>query len=141
MNVFKESSRRAPRKELFLLAKVIGEGERVSPNSQMNIIISDNSRLRRLNRKYRGKDKPTDVLSFDFRKVAGSSELGEIYISVDKAQSQALERGHSFKHEILSLACHGILHVLGYEHDNDKLERKMKERERHYLSEIRNQSS
>ena len=138
LNVYKESPRRAPRKELYRLAKVIGAGERVSANSQMNIIISDNSRLKKLNRKYRGKNKPTDVLSFDFRGVAGSSELGEVYISVEKAQSQAVERGHSFKHEILSLACHGILHVLGYEHDNDRLERKMKERERRYLSAIWN---
>ena len=138
LNVFKESSRRAPRKALYRLAKVICEGECVSPNSQMNVIISDNSRLKQLNRKYRGKNKPTDVLSFNFRNVAGSNEFGEVYISVEKAQSQALERGHSFKHEILSLACHGILHVLGYDHDNDKAERKMKERERRYLSAIQN---
>ena len=138
LNVLKESSRRAPRKALYRLAKVIGEGERISPNSLMNIIISDNTRLKQLNRKFRGKNKPTDVLSFDFRNVSGSNELGEVYISVEKAQSQALERGHSFKHEILSLACHGILHVLGYEHDSDKLEKKMKKRERLYLSAIRN---
>ena len=90
-------------------------------NLEFNIIIVDNEYIHTLNREYRGIDRPTDVISFalednkDFVEV-DHRVLGDIYISLDKAKSQAEEYGHSFKREICFLACHGLLHLLGYDH-------------------------
>lgn len=94
---------------------------------EFNIIIVDNERIHEINREYRNVDRETDVISFalednmdveykDFRL------LGDIYISIDKCYSQALDYGHSRVREICFLATHGILHLLGYDHmeENDE---------------------
>jgi probable rRNA maturation factor len=85
-----------------------------------------------LNRKYRGKDQPTDVLSFvaadeqpeDSGKtlnVGGSSEyLGDVVISTDTAVLQAREAKHSFEREVSELVIHGVLHLCGYDHETDR---------------------
>ena len=99
-------------------------------NAEFNIIIVDNKRIHEINREYRGIDRETDVISFalednkdviydDFRL------LGDIYISIDKATSQATEYGHSLLREICFLSTHGILHLLGYDHMNEKDEQEM----------------
>ena len=96
----------------------------------VNIIIVDNVEIRKINKEYRGIDRETDVISFalednmdvnytDFRL------LGDIYISIDKCYSQAMEYGHSRVREICFLATHGILHLLGYDHMNDVDEKEM----------------
>ena len=96
---------------------------------EFNIIIIDNERIHEINREYRNIDRETDVISFamedemdveytDFRL------LGDIYISIDRVISQALEYGHSELREICFLATHGILHLLGYDHmepDDEKV--------------------
>lgn len=90
-------------------------------NCVFNIIIVDNEYIHKLNKEYRGIDRPTDVISFaledhidevnlDFRM------LGDIYISLDKTIEQANEYGHSFLREICFLTVHGLLHLLGYDH-------------------------
>ena len=90
-------------------------------NILFNVIIIDNSRIREINREYRNIDRETDVISFALEddKTFNLDEirvLGDIYISIDKARSQALEYGHSFKRELSFLAIHGFLHLLGYDH-------------------------
>ena len=90
-------------------------------NILFNVIIIDNSRIREINRQYRNIDRETDVISFALEddKTFNLEEirvLGDIYISIDKARSQALEYGHSFKRELSFLAIHGFLHLLGYDH-------------------------
>lgn len=96
------------------------EEEKVK-NANFNIIIVDNDYIHKLNKEYRGIDRPTDVISFaledekdlvydDFRL------LGDIYISIDKAKEQAIEYEHSLKREICFLSVHGLLHLLGYDH-------------------------
>ncbi len=91
-------------------------------NPVFNITIVDNLRIREINKKYRKKDEETDVISFAFEEVSEFREsgnirfLGEIYISVDKAASQAKEYGHSIKRELCFLTVHGLLHILGYNH-------------------------
>lgn len=85
-----------------------------------NIIIVDNEYIHKLNRDYRKIDRPTDVITFaleDYEDIKLEHRmLGDIYISIDKAKSQAEEYGHSFKREICFLAVHGFLHLLGYDH-------------------------
>ena len=90
-------------------------------NLEFNIILVDNEYIHNLNRDYRGIDKPTDVITFALEDYDDHIKLerrilGDIYISLDKANSQAEEYGHSFKREICFLAVHGLLHLLGYDH-------------------------
>ena len=94
-----------------------------------NVIIVDNEYIHKLNKEYRGIDRPTDVISFALEdsediKYDDFRLLGDIYISLDKAKEQAEEYGHSFKREICFLAVHGLLHLLGYDHmekDEEKI--------------------
>ena len=88
---------------------------------EFNIIITDNEYIHKLNKEYRNIDRETDVISFALEddKLFPEIEtkmLGDIYISIDKAHSQAIEYGHSFKREICFLAVHGFLHLNGYDH-------------------------
>lgn len=90
-------------------------------NPTVSITIVDNERIKEINRDYRNKDSETDVISFAFEEAddyvyPDMRFLGEIYISIDKAKSQAEEYGHSLKREICFLTVHGLLHLLGYDH-------------------------
>jgi len=75
-----------------------------------------------LNRQYRGKDKPTDVLSFPLADTLQPSVLGDVVISVETAARQAQRRGHSLQEELQILLIHGILHLLGYDHEVSRRE-------------------
>lgn len=97
---------------------------------EFNIIIIDNEKIREINREYRNIDAETDVISFaledaDNIKIDDYRVLGDIYISIDKCYSQAMEYGHSRERELCFLATHGILHLLGYDHMNASDEEKM----------------
>ncbi len=95
--------------------------------------------MRRLNRDYRGIDRPTDVLSFAYHEgveIAVENEtchIGDVVISVDTASAAAREMGLSFEREIERLVIHGALHLAGYDHETDngemnRLERKLREK-------------
>ena len=101
-----------------------------------NVIIINNEKIREINREYRNIDRETDVISFALEDEKSFNRtdiriLGDIYISLDKARSQALEYGHSFKRELYFLAVHGFLHLLGYDHmkkeDEDVMFKKQEE--------------
>ena len=99
-------------------------------NCEFNIIIVDNERIHEINREYRNVDRETDVISFAMEdnmdiKYEDFRLLGDIYISIDRCYSQALEYGHSRVREICFLATHGILHLLGYDHMNEDDEKEM----------------
>jgi probable rRNA maturation factor len=83
-------------------------------------LIADDKELRRLNREFRGYDYPTDVLSFPSEGQAGGLSYGEIAISIDAARRQAAEYGHSVEAEIGILMLHGVLHLLGMDHETDR---------------------
>ncbi|NOZ13570.1 MAG: rRNA maturation RNase YbeY [Acidobacteria bacterium] len=94
-----------------------------SGNCQVEILLTDDVEIRRLNRKFRGKDQVTDVLSFpDGENLPGSGDvfLGSIAISVERAGVQAEEIGHSLEEELNFLILHGLLHLLGYDHEVDQ---------------------
>ncbi len=104
----------------------------------VSIVFSDSEFIKEINKKYRNKDKVTDVLSFP-ESVKGfkgvSSSLGEIIICPLQLKQQAKEQGVSFKEELARILIHGLLHLLGYDHEISKKEEiKMKEREEYFLS-------
>ena len=92
----------------------------VSDSPSLSLIITDDEELKKLNQTYRGINKTTDVLSFggDFTDPdLGSRYLGDVIISFPQAEEQALRRGHDVDAELQLLAAHGVLHLLGYDHD------------------------
>ena len=108
-------------------------------NVIFNVIIVDNEKIHEINREYRNIDRPTDVISFALEddKTFNRTDirvLGDIYISIDKARSQALEYGHSFKRELFFLSVHGLLHLLGYDHMKKEDEEVMFKKQEEVLS-------
>ena len=92
----------------------------------VNVLVTSSRELRQLNRRYRGKDKPTDVLSFS--PVLGSDAFGgDIAICADIAARNARSLGHSPAEEVKILALHGLLHLAGYDHERDNGEMARKE--------------
>ena len=99
---------------------------------EVSVTFTDNEGIHELNKKFRGVDKPTDVLSFPLFDYEGESEeppideiinnLGDIVISLERAQEQAEEFGHSFERETAFLCVHSMLHLLGYDHERSEEE-------------------
>jgi len=100
------------------IRRVLGGAARtLKVKGELAVVFAGDGLLRRLNRDYRFKDKPTDVLSF-----AGPDRdeaLGDVVISVETARANAREGGRSLDRELEILALHGFLHVLGYDHETD----------------------
>lgn len=94
----------------------------VEDTCELSCIIVDDKEIHRINREYRQIDRPTDVISFAYEdaecfELEGMPrQLGDIFISLDKAKDQAESYGHSFKREFCFLFTHGLLHLLGYDH-------------------------
>ncbi len=123
--------------ELLLLLEGVGvfllQTEGYPPESEISIVLADNQFIRELNSTYRGSDLPTDVLSFCLQDEPpgekGDYILGDVVVSVEKAGEQALDFGHSLRREVAFLAAHGILHLMGYNHDTCAAEGAMKEKQ------------
>ncbi len=114
-------------------------------NSSLSIALIGSARMRKLNKKYRGKNRSTDVLSFienlDFlgksKELKKLDILGEIVICVSDVKKNAKRLNISFKKELARVLIHGILHILGYDHEASESKAKaMKEKENYYLSNI-----
>jgi probable rRNA maturation factor len=95
---------------------------------QLNVAVVSDARVRALNRTYRRKDAPTDVLSFPANETG---LLGDVVIALGVARRQARAAGHSLQTELRILALHGLLHLLGYDHEHDdgrmaRLERRLR---------------
>lgn len=120
------------------LAAFVLDREDAPENSELSLACVGIAEMTELNGRYRGKDGPTDVLSFgcDDPCPVESDEpitLGDVVISPEVAEEQALELGHTVEEELNLLLVHGILHLLGYEHDSDEGAAVMQERERALL--------
>ena len=103
---------------------------------QLTIVLTNDTRLHQLNRDFRGIDSPTDVLSFELDDpVHAGDTLGEIYISLDRARTQANEAERPLPEEVTHLAIHGILHLLGFDHHTDVDHQEMVRQERRYLNQ------
>ncbi|ARI77026.1 rRNA maturation RNase YbeY [Halobacillus mangrovi] len=123
-----------------------GDKEGVQKTAEVSISFVDNKEIQEINRNYRQKDQPTDVISFAMQEE-GEGEmkilsedmplmLGDIIISIDKAKEQAEDYGHSLERELGFLALHGFLHLLGYDHLNDEDEKEMFNRQEEILHEF-----
>lgn len=126
------------------IALQVLKAEGVAPPYEVSLVFTDSETVQRLNRDYRGLDEPTDVLAFSMLapQEAGSSfilppdgltHLGEVIISCPRAAEQAKQQGHSLERELALLIIHGMLHLLGYDHEEPDQERKMKETETNLL--------
>lgn len=143
--IFDETNR-AERKYLNLIEQLIVSASKkleLGSNFEMSVTIVDNNRIHEINREYRKIDRPTDVISFAiedndeedfeifFETLDNEEEieiprlLGDIFISIDKAEEQAKEFGHSLDREIGFLAVHGFLHLNGYDHQTEEEEYEM----------------
>ena len=99
-------------------------------SGEVALVLTRDPRVRELNARYRGKDEPTDVLSFPG--PGGPAGLGDIVVSVDTAERNARRLGRTLQRELDVLALHGFLHVLGYDHETDdgtmdRLERRLRQ--------------
>ncbi|WP_434511379.1 rRNA maturation RNase YbeY [Desulfitobacterium sp. AusDCA] len=116
-----------------------------SEEAEVSLTLVDDPRIHELNREYRGVDRPTDVLSFALQEEAEDEPeimdfedeiLGDIIISVERARAQAEEYGHSFERELVYLAVHGTLHLLGYNHEVEADKVEMRRQEETVMSRI-----
>lgn len=101
-------------------------------SAELSLLLTDDAGIHQLNRQHRGKSSPTDVLSFPLMdpddEQFGTLEqgaIGDVVISIDTAQRQADRAGHDLVEEVRRLLAHGILHLLGYDHETDTEEREM----------------
>lgn len=119
--------------------------EGIEKGSEVSVTFVTNDKIQEINREYRGKDLPTDVISFAMEEL-GEGEivlkgadipriLGDIIISVPKAKEQAKDYGHSYIRELGFLAVHGFLHLLGYDHETEEQENEMFTKQREILNE------
>ncbi|MBS3740908.1 MAG: rRNA maturation RNase YbeY [Candidatus Cloacimonetes bacterium] len=123
-------------RRLQRLIKRIIEQEEINPDYKLNIVLTNNERLQELNKKFKDIDRPTDVLSFSFDEDEVEVEplLGEVYISLEKAKEQSQKYDVTLQNEVERLMVHGILHLIGWEHQSEKDAKKMFSKIESYLS-------
>jgi len=149
ISVFIDKGIEVPLKVSWLrrVAEQVLIAQGASSSGELGLVIASQERVKELNRSYRGKDEPTDVLAFSAIETRADSPpfvtppdgvlyLGEVIISYPQAVIQAEEHQHSIEREMAILIIHGVLHILGYEHDKPELERLMSAREAEILSYI-----
>lgn len=110
-------------------------------NDRVSIIFCDDKTIHKINKEYRKKNRPTDVISFAYNEspfpVAGKfRHVGDIYLSLERAQEQSIEYNHSIRDEIIRLIVHSICHLAGYDHEKSvKEDRRQRKKEDEIISE------
>ena len=131
--------------DLTKAMNVVAELEALSPQTEVDITLVDDAAIHELNRTYRGIDRPTDVLSFALDEGEEEPEvdddeiehlLGDVIISAPTAVRQGEEYGHGLEREMTYLAVHGMLHLLGYDHMEEKDKLIMRKREEEVLRRL-----
>lgn len=113
-------------------------------NGEVSVTLTDNAYIHTLNRQYRGIERPTDVLSFALNEseepeIDGGLDvnvLGDLIISVERAEEQAADYGHSVRREMAFLTVHGMLHLLGYDHMEDEERAEMEAEQRFVMDKL-----
>ena len=115
--------------------------EGLADNYELSLSFVDREEIHKLNKEFRGVDRPTDVLSFPLDEQIEVPDanimLGDIVICLDVAKDQAKEFGHSLRREIMYLTCHSTLHLLGYDHMEEEEKRQMRAREKEVMKNLR----
>jgi probable rRNA maturation factor len=136
-----EFKKKVTKRWLTLVAEQVLKEEKTGSNVELGILITNQAKVHELNRTYRNINRPTDVLSFYMIPEPAQKNdtfitapdniqhLGEVVISYPQAVLQARENKHAVKKEITILLIHGILHLLGYDHEKPPDEQRMKPRE------------
>ena len=114
--IFRSTSRQISKRDLRAYAEQLAK--RLGHGRPFCCLIADDRELRRLNKQFLGKDYTTDVLSFPSGSPVGS--LGDLAISLDRAREQAREQGHLMAVEVKVLMLHGVLHLIGLDHERDR---------------------
>lgn len=115
------------------------------PNAELSLLILDNAGIQQINRDYLQRDWPTNVISFAMQEGVGSgvqpSLLGDVVISAERAAADAEEAGVPFEHELVFLLLHGVLHLLGYDHERgtEQQAEEMEAREREIFTALRDE--
>lgn len=128
--------------EIEIVVNKCLEYEGKSQNCEVSISFVDDEEIRNLNREYRGKDKPTDVLSFPLVEEENPINnmipvlLGDVVISSETSLRQAKEYGHSLKREILYLTVHSMFHLFGYDHMDEEEKKIMRNKEKAVMKEL-----
>ncbi len=123
-----------------ILASLAGEG--YERDCEVSVTFTDNEGIRAINREFRDIDAPTDVLSFpmdDTDEAIGDqiASLGDIVLSLERAQEQAEQFGHSYEREVSFLVAHSVLHLLGYDHEeSDEADEQMREKQRSIMKAL-----
>lgn len=139
--IFNQTDRDIPELETVKIVLQHAVVKEKLENVIFNVIIVDNDFIHELNKNYRNIDRETDVITFaledekDMVAPVGERVLGDIYISIDKAISQAEEYGHSLLRELSFLAVHGFYHLLGYDHMTEEEEKVMFSKQEEVLHE------
>ena len=105
----------------------------------LSLLITTNEKIQKINREYRQKNAPTDVISFAYNEtenIGTVNMLGDIVISIDRVKEQSNEYGHSDEREFYYVLCHGMLHLLGYDHIEEEDKVVMRRREEEILSKF-----
>ena len=126
LHIFNETDLRIPRKKLHAV-----HAELLKSAADLNIIVTADARMRELNRRYRDRNTPANILTFPAGDApAGTASMpAEIYINAPLARKEAAENGMSVTDRVIFLVIHGILHLLGYDHGDD-----MEKKERTYAT-------
>ena len=133
--------RKRPTAKTIVKRAVLAAVEAIStPPTELAIVLSDDSAIQALNRDWRGKNAPTNVLSFPAA-AAGKSRsappyIGDIVIAYQTVVREAVAEGKPFNHHLAHLAVHGFLHLLGYDHENDRDAQTMERLERKILKRL-----
>ena len=137
--------------QLTTVIRAALDAEQVSVPCEVNVLVTDDAAIHEINLDMRGVDRPTDVLSFPMFELTpgekpgeedadpdtGLVPLGDMVISLERAEAQAQEFGHSVEREVSYLAVHSVLHLLGYDHmDEGPMKAQMRKREEEILNDL-----
>lgn len=120
----------------FDFEKIISDIETYESDGEIALILVDIDEIHKINNEYRHKDYPTDVISFESFDEEDENYKGEIFLCIDKVYEQAKSYGHSFEREFAFLLIHGVLHLHGYDHMNEKDEKIMFKKQDEILDKL-----
>ena len=120
-----------PKKSIITAAKRIYKKEKLPVSKKTHIILCSNIKIKKLNSMFLHRNRATDVISFNYNE---NDLLGEIYISLQRAKTQAKEYKVTYDNEVLRLFVHGMFHLLGFDHETERDRKRMRAKESIYVN-------